>query len=380
MDQEPMKERRETDISPAGDKVPDAGVDPRSFILPNKEVHDPLNAQRTSAGKLYAQEQSATLPKAPAPPPLPIVAPQNNDSVRPLETYQSDVEKYIREQNISTVQVAAAEEKRRQDTAQPIEIAPRAPHKKSVVLQIIAVVCGILFIVGAGGAFIYAYVRSQPLPQQQNPTAPFIAVDTTTNLKLSSGDSREGIMQKFADAKSQTHLSVGLVVQLKPWIASSTGTLPIAAQIFLSVLTPNMPPELLRTIQPEFLMGVHSFETNQPFLLFSVDSYQGGYAGMLAWEKTMQRDLSPFFDYTPTQRVQDEIPTLSTTTQIISSPFTDTILENHDTRAIKNSSGDTVLLWTFLDRATVLVTTNPNTVHEIISRLKAAPQLTVPGH
>ncbi len=378
MDQEPMKEEG-TGISPVGDKVSGAGADPRSFILPNKEVYSPLNAQRTSAGKLYTQEKSATLPKAPAPPPLPIVAPQNSDAVRPLETYQSDVEKYIRDQNISTVQVAAAEQKRRQDTAQPIEVAPRAPHGKSVALQVAAVVAGILFIVGAGSAFVYSYVKSQPLPQKQNPTAPFITVDSTMDIALTSGDSRDIIMQKFVAAEAQTHQSVGLVAQLRPWIASSTGTLPIAAQTFLSVLTPNMPPELLRTIQPEFLIGVHSFEANQPFLLFSVDSYQGGYAGMLVWEKTMQRDLSPLFDYTPTQRVRDEIPTIGTTTQVLLSPFVDTIVENHDTRAIKNTSGDVLLLWTFLDRSTVLVTTNPNTVHEIISRIKTAPQLTVPG-
>ncbi len=374
-----MKENEEkVHILPAGDKPVQGGVDPLSIILPNIEVHSPLNAQRVSAGTLYAQETSATLPKVPAPAPLSIVPTHNSDTVQPLETYQSDVEKYIRTQNISPVKAVAAEQIHRQQTAQPIEVTQRAPQGTSVALHTLAIVCSVLLIIGAGGAFVYSYMQSRPTAQKQNPTAPFITVDSTIDISITSDNSREITMQKFVDAASNTHLSVGLISQLQPWIASSAGTRPIPAQPFLSVLTPRIPSELLRTIRPEFLIGVHSFDTNQLFLIFSVDSYEGAYAGMLEWEPMMQSDLSPLFSYTPPQRVLSEISKDSTTTKIILSPFVDTIVENHDTRAIKNSSGDTLLLWTFIDRSTVLVTTNAHTVREVLSRLKTAPQLTVP--
>ena len=100
---------------------------------------------------------------------------------------------------------------------------------------------------------------------------------------------------------------------------------------------------------------------------------------MLAWESSMQPDLLPLFAYVPPPHASNVPVSTSTTPQILETPFVDAIVENHDARVIKNQSGDIVFLWTFLDQSTILITTNPNTVREIVSRIKNPPQMIVPG-
>ncbi len=344
-----------------------APQEPKSFVLPSKEIHSPLNAIRAEAGTLLKQEEEATLPKVKAPP-LPPPPPKSPNQVDSIETYQDTVEKYVKKENISEVTVAAAEAQRR--ALQPQAAEPGESH---LTRNLVAVVAGLVLIVGASGAFAYAYIHSQPLPAVSNPSAPYIAIDSTKELTLDSGDTRALALSKIVAAKDQTRLSLGLIGLIKLTVASTSGIQPLSAQRFLGVIAPNLPSEFLRTIKPEFMLGVHSFDVNQPLLIFGVESYQGAFAGMLAWEKKMQSDLSPLFRYTPVTSASDVAT--SSTPQVVASPFVDMIIENHDARVLKDAAGSVVLLWTFLDRSTILVTTNPNTVHEVISRQKKAPQL-----
>ncbi len=429
MDQKPEEE---TVTEEANNPPKKEGIDPRSFLLPKKEVHAPENAQRINAAALLEQESNATLPEPPPLPPPPPVAQKEKTSIEPLETYQSDIQKYIREKNVSNVTVAAAESDRRHPpkpkpplhkppppkpapeftpeakvppqayTLPPdVLVAPPEAFKQTeelktgstITRQLEIFLGGLALIVVAGGIFAFAYIHSRALPAQTAPVAPFIAVDETKGMSLQAGESGRVVMTAVVDAKNQVKLSVGLVAQLLPTISTTTGEIPLDAETFLAALAPNIPPQLLRTVAPHYLLGVHSFDINQPFLIFSVDSYEGGYAGMLAWEGTMQQDLSPLFAYTPTPKVAPQPTATSTATtsvastsatstsvaRILSSTFVDSIIENHDARVLQDGAGDVVFLWTFLDHSTVLITTNPNTVHEIISRLKTAPTITTPG-
>ena len=276
--------------------LPPAGLDPRSLIFSTQEVHDPLNAARTNAGVLVANEATAILTKAPPPPPLPSSI-HPDKTTQTLETYKGDVEQYVQTHNVSAVTVTVAEERRRRQEAQTLEVTSSIQKQRSTTWQIVAIVTGITLILGSVGGVLFAYLQSRPLPQAQTPVAPFIAVDTITDIQFKPEDNRNSIMRVLQTTKNQTNLSVGLVAQLRLWLTATTSTTQLQTQTLLSVLTPHIPPQLLRTIQPQFLLGIHSFNINQPFLIFSVDSYQGGFAGMLDWEQTMQQDLSPLFDY-----------------------------------------------------------------------------------
>jgi hypothetical protein len=245
---------------------------------------------------------------------------------------------------------------------------------------------GVVFIAAAAGAGAYIFLRptSVAVNVAQAPQSPFILVDDTKEITILPGEQRSGLMAKLNAARESTALSLGLMSRLLITQASSTSSEAVptilSAQDFLSLISPQIPPDLLRTIRPTYLLGVHVYNNNQAFLIFHVDSYEQAYSGMLAWEEYLDKDLMPLFTYTPRVRIPEENVTTSTPAlSFQQTTFADKIVENHDSRVIQNTNGDINLLWTFLDRNTLVIATNEATLREIISRLKNSPITPIPG-
>lgn len=377
-------------------------LDLDNILLPKKEVHSADSAQRVDAGTLLNQEQSATLKKpvedvshvsfvasAEKEPPSTPATPQ--ESIPPLQTFQGDIASAIQGKGMSVVSIAAAEAQRRgtQSVSQDAQLsnAPAPNTLRNVVFALI----GLLFVGGAVGALAYILLSNAPLAQQQASAAPYITIDSTVKVPVSPTTEGPALMQQLVAAKNAVSISLGLVAQLyieRP--ATSTGATPtyVNAQTLFSLLAPDMPETLVRDIAPVYLLGVHSFGVNQPFLVLKVDSYEQAYAGMLTWEQTMKKDLSPLFTYVPAPKITAPKPDpLATSTAATSSTpdiptlqtgFVDAIVINHDARVMKDRYGTIYFMWTFLDRQTLVITTNPDTLREIIARLKQSPILSQP--
>lgn len=383
-------------------KTPDAPagasghVDLGKVLLPKKEGPSKDSAQRINAGALLAQEQGAELPHVEAPKPATPEAPKQpveEDSVQALQTFQHDIERLVTSKNMSVVSVAAAEAERRAqaasagatpDTAQQTE--PKEGEKKSSGWgKAIALSALGLLLLGFGAlAGMYVIWRTATIPVVTIPPAPFMTVDAVTEVPLTASTPRTTLMQALQTAQASVDLSLGLVAQLAlvlPRTSPDTTPEPADIQTVLTILAPRIPAELLRTLAPRYyLLGIHSFDENQPFLLLSTDAYQTAYSGMLEWELTLRDDLFPLFTRTPRPRTpedevllpEDEVP------QVVETGFVDRIVENRDVRALLSEQGDLILLWTFLDRRTILITTNEFTLREAVTRLQNAPILPQP--
>lgn len=320
--------------------------------------------------------------------------------VRPLQTYQGDIESLVDKKNVSVVTIAAAEADRRGMAKLGDSLA--AEPSRPWLGKMLMITGGALFVLFAIGISYYLYIRLQPVPIAEQSPAPFIFVDSTLTVPVSAEDSRSATMQKLVAARDSINLSLGLIARLQVVAQSQDGSVQeFAAQDFLPLLARTIPPALLRTLEPQMLLGIHSYDENQAFMILKADSYETAYSGMLAWETSMRADLLPLFNRTPAVHARPSVPTgplattsASTTAQTASTTasttptqaapqffvgnFADKIVENRDTRVILNQDGDILLLWTFLDRSTIVITTNDATLREIISRLSQASILSLP--
>ncbi len=355
-------------------------IDIDAILLPKK--NPPTSTQRVNAGVLLEQEQSATLLKTTTSAEeisggssleTGVPAPAIESEVPSLQTYKDDIQKLIKKDNVSVVTIAAAEAGRR-DVAVP-GAAPA--HKPEISLsKVVMIVGGVLLTLGALALVAYFFRPTPSVPIQDTLPAPFIAIDATTVVLVGVAPTRSDIVTHVQDAKTTPTLTLGLVGRLLPVTATQKGGTQtiLSAQTFLSLLAPHIPPDLLRTIEPTFLLGVHIFDQVQPFLIFKVDSYEQAYSGMLSWEGSMRQDLLPLFEYTPRPHIPEEglgaDSTGSTTPVLLPSGFGDRIVANHDARVLQNNTSDIYFLWTFLDRNTLVITTNQNTLVEIITRAK----------
>jgi hypothetical protein len=416
----PPKKTPDTTGAESGAK-PQPGVPNKidDILLPKKEVHTSASAQRVNAGVLLEQQGAPVPPPAPAEPkapeePKPTPPPQPESIVKPLETYRGAIESVIQQKKVSVVSIAAEEAKRRGEA--PLTTPQSAAVKKDFGFTFAAVSGGLVLLAAATALLMIIFLRPQAdAPVITSVPAPFIEVDDTQLIAIPASAWQRSTVMGTADlARVSTTLSLGLMARLYLAVATNTNALPPPAPVdtFLGVIAPNAPGELLRSFSGEYLLGVHSYDGNQAFLIIGVDSFEAAYAGMLAWETTMQPELAPLFTRSPRPRIPEEnlaplpgptpvfLPESAATSSATSSAsavatstptttpaqvpepelpaflrsqFIDRVVENHDARVIQDEQGDILLLWTFLDRSTLVITTNDATLREVISRRTRPP-------
>jgi hypothetical protein len=117
------------------------------------------------------------------------------------------------------------------------------------------------------------------------------------------------------------------------------------------------PERLIRSLTGEYMVLVHQNDKPTPVILLTVSEPDAAFAGMLAWEKTIATDLSPFFTLGSL--------TLSSTPPV----FTDTSFNNIDTRALYDGDGMLILMYTLLERNVIAITNSTATMQEVAQRL-----------
>ena len=131
---------------------------------------------------------------------------------------------------------------------------------------------------------------------------------------------------------------------------------------FLSAIGPHLPPSLARTLEDSFMLGLYAFEAAEPFVVLKITSYEQAFAAMLAWEGGMPSDLKILLS--PSKQV-----VVSSTTPLGIGGFTDVVVKNKDVRVFKDTVGQVLFLYSFIDRNTLVITTNEGALSEIVRRL-----------
>jgi hypothetical protein len=168
----------------------------------------------------------------------------------------------------------------------------------------------------------------------------------------------------------------------------------LSTQELFSILKTSIPASLLRAFGDQFMLGMYHTTSNQPFLLIKLDSFENTFAGMLLWEKTMNTDIGSIFSERSVQ-ITSYVPVTvatsgagsATNTAVVGSTtaitkivntdikvrnaFEDITIQNKDARVLKNVRGDDIILYSFLDPNTLLITSSETAFHEIINKYLA---------
>ena len=133
---------------------------------------------------------------------------------------------------------------------------------------------------------------------------------------------------------------------------------PESIDTLLSLLGPQMPSALKRAFEKEYMLGVYSFEANEPFIILKTKDFPSSYSGMLKWEENMVSDIGRLFS----------VPEGT-------AGFVDEAFRNKDLRVLKNDNKKTVLLYSFIDKNTLIITANENVLMAIISKYTVSGQI-----
>lgn len=142
----------------------------------------------------------------------------------------------------------------------------------------------------------------------------------------------------------------------------------LSAQEFVELLAPLAPGRFSRSLKETYTFGVHSKDKRQMFLVFRTTFFENAFAGMLEWEPSIQNDLSLLFG--SLSGTSDVAAQSGTSTPPASAPqFTDRIIQNKDARVLLDQNDNVSIIYSFVDRDTLIIATSIETFIEVFGRM-----------
>ncbi len=325
-------------------------------------------------------------PPTPVPPPPPAagsqpapVAVKEEPKSVPLKTYEGDFSQQVKVTQASTATILAAE----QDSTPQAAQEPGKPSRSNLLYVIAGIV---LLVAGGAGAYI-AYSRYLAI---QAPVEPAPVVSAPIFVDEREQLSGQGPALLLAIEQSLARPLAQNAVRLL-YTASST-TIGVFSTSTLPASVPNI---LLRNVNAAGSMAgiVNRDGSQSPFFILSVSSFGDTFAGMLAWEPFILRDLARLFPPFPepvittsvatstiattTSKSKTKGTTTATSTTATTTPsipvapltFRDEVIANHDVRIYRDAAGRSILVYGYWNQITLVIARSPAAFTEILERL-----------
>jgi hypothetical protein len=319
----------------------------------------------------------------------------NKSKLSSLRTYQGDMAEFIKEKNESVFSITIKEKERKDEREKKEEEIPeqgtgdkKLTHladesavgrgtsiklnpqglKKNLIIIVSSIV---LIALGTlAGFYVFKFLKTEPVATVviEQGIIPYNSAVTL------SGATDENFGQKLTEISPTSGVNVIKI--------SGNNGLPISsAQNFFNFLKISLPGALERNLKDEYMVGIISQkEESYPFIVITVSDFGNAFSAMLDWETNMEKDLA-FLNAEKTPAAVSPVATTATTTAttttanipapvatpIKQGPFAwkDLIIKNKDARGLTNQKGQAEIVYTFLDKNTILITNDTAAIAEI---------------
>ncbi|MEX2014088.1 MAG: hypothetical protein WD896_01910 [Parcubacteria group bacterium] len=272
--------------------------------------------------------------------------------LRQIRTFQGDVAEALHKQEGSLVSIQQAEHER--GRTQPGANTSQESSNTKAETFFLFLGSLVLFGLGTLGAWYgyHEFVRRTAIPIPAAPANRFVAIDSeiTVNVRTSS---RESLTNAIFEATRGTAMGqLRHIVLIKESVEKQVSYLPVNE--FLQTLETRAPANLVRAFDPLFMLGAYG---ESVFIIIKLSSFENAFAGMLAWEKDLPRDIGPLLATAPFLR--------NLTPENI---FTDITDRNKDARLLALGN-ETIMLYSFFDNDMLVITDEIGTLRTVIERL-----------
>ncbi len=300
-----------------------------------------------------------------------IIKPQEK-----IKTYESDVSDSIKTNNTSVISMALAENQRKEENGMEENVVESHWLKKTII-----VFASIMLIIGGsyGGYYLYTISPLAVVPiKKENKIFSIVTPDyqkIVTTSATNRLDLTKFISDQLANSNFENDKMTEYIINRK--LASST--VRIKGAEIIGDLGFNITDTLKRSLKDNWMMGVYSVNVSNgevttskkiPFVILTTDFFQNAFAGMLKWETSMPDDFADIFGYRQIASLSNTASTSSYFSSNIRGSFKDKIVMNRDVRQFSNLNGEILLIYTFIDKNTILITTSEATIPSILNRIE----------
>ncbi|MHB1316589.1 MAG: hypothetical protein ACYCZW_01895 [Minisyncoccota bacterium] len=271
-----------------------------------------------------------------------------NPELKSLRTFQGDMQDHIEKGKETISTIALAEQKKKIEKNEPTYTERPVGSSHAGLFIVIGMIC----LIGGGvifGAIYFFKTKNETTIKTvvEKTLIPY----TTKKENILGNQNIENIASILLQEQSDLNAEINTIVYNT--YTYNGDILP--SNSLANILFGRSGDALKRNIL-EIMTGVYSYDTNEIFFILQPDNFGIVYTGMLEWESTMGEDMSPFFP-----RLQEYLKSNP-------SVFTDETYKNKDVRVIRNSSGDIVLLYGFIDKDTLVITSNEKIFQAILNK------------
>ncbi len=292
---------------------------------------------------------------------------------KPMRTYESDIAEAIASKKTSVLNIAV-EEKKREEGTQSVVISNKPTASSGSSKKFIMLILSILLIAGGIGGGYYLYLQSPlALPKVEVPVSNRLpSIIKPDNQKLADlGQVRSADFPiKVKEVLFNDQNDIGKINEYILSISTGSTTNRIDGPQFFQLLDTSAPESLNRSLIKKWMIGTYDEEFGKvPFIILSTDFFQNTFAGMLKWESDMPDEMAILFDYEDRAR-QDNGTTTINSFFTIRGKFQDRVVLNRDVRAFISENGELLILYSFVDKDTLIMTTNEETLKKLIQKIE----------
>lgn len=290
---------------------------------------------------------------------------QDESDVKTIRTFQADIADAIKTDQVSMIHVALAEKKRQERQGSYDDtIKQRGTNKTLIWVGLFAVIFVIIAITTT-----YFLLPKPQTPDQianEKRATPLMYAEqfVSVNTDGRTTDDLERLLRRERELEIPLGTMKGVVLTS----TSGSSTYPIAGPDFFNVLNTRAPEEVRRSVEDKFMLGVYAFSPYEYFAIFKINSYDTAFAGMLEWERFIETDIGNIFI---TNKKNTPEYSTSTAQNLFKRTFVDKTIENKDVRMLVDNEGVPAMLYSFLDKETLVIVSSEKSLKEIIFRLTA---------
>ncbi len=285
----------------------------------------------------------------------------NDKNIKVIHTYSSDMADAVRENEVSVIKIALAEKEKR-EREEIYKKAEGTGFSKTLL------VIGGLILIGAAIAAGYFVLQKNkkentPPPIITKEIPSLISYDDKSIIDITTLTDQAVLATKVkAEVTKPGKPGTVRVLFLNQIIGGVNHLFPIANVFSTLDITP--PGPLARTLNEPYMLGIYTPTGENPrphlFLILQIKDYNQAYASLLVWEKTMLENFSTLFSIDASGERQN----------LLQKPWADIIIKNKNGRILYDRIGNDILFY-LLDRETLIISDNQDTIKEILVRLRA---------
>lgn len=314
-----------------------------------------------------------------------------------VSTYQDAIKEALSSQEMSASGMLMAEQRKRDNFKQE-DAAKSFSNPRNKILVGISIV----LIITALGFIVITIINANkrvPVDTQSLMQGKYFLSEKM--IEVTSAQLSRNTLSKIQQAITEpvANNEITQLIISKEVVADPTSSFRLMKKAsydtndFLALITARAPEGLRRTLDQEFMLGVHRASSNEPFVLFRINNHETAFAAIFDWESALARDMENIFPKAISQaRITtiEEVPFVdetSTSTSTTTEPeiiqrtidntriWNDKVIRNTDTRALLNQNGEVVFFYAFIDNEFIFFGTKEETFAEVMRRVRSAKLL-----